>query len=315
MPKKSVNAPLVLFVYNRPEHTERVLNCIDKLPEAKDTDLYIFSDAPKNGKATEQVYQVRDLIDRYKAVSRFASVHIEKAKQNRGLAPSVIAGVTDIIHRYGRVIVIEDDLILSNDFLHYMNETLEYYADKEKIWGISGYTFPMKALENYPHDVYMTVRGCSWGWATWADRWDSVDWEISDYSKFKFNIFKRKSFARWGKDLPTMLDCYMCGRMRSWAIRWCYSAWKQQKMVVYPKESRISNGGTDGGGTNFTSATTKYDTVLSQNKGEIELGMYPIDERIRKEFRRKYSLQGLAYLKHSLKWFLVRIGLFKFRKS
>lgn len=304
-------APVVLFVYNRPEHTMRLLRSLNRTNEAVHTKLFIFSDQAKNETMQEKVQEVRRFIARFiKDESCFREVEVREAVKNKGLAKSIIDGVTDIIEIYGKVIVLEDDLEVSADFLNYMNGALDFYRDADDIWAISGYTFPMKALEGYRHDVYLTGRGCSWGWATWQERWNTVDWNVRDYPKFKHNIAKRHAFAKWGGDLPEMLDAYMYGEIHSWAIRWCYAAFKQGKLTVYPTRSKVKNGGTDGSGTNFHSVETRYDTQLSTCNQSYVFEHCDVDERIRREFASKY-LTSIEKVKLKVRWFLIRIGLLR----
>lgn len=307
-------APVVLFVYNRPEHTERLLNSINALEETPYTKLYIFSDAAKNGNAQEKVDEVRKLIDSFtKDTSRFCNVEIRKAPKNRGLENSIIAGVTEIINRYGRAIVLEDDLIVSKNFLQYMNDALDYYESNPNIWAISGYTFPMNALKDYKHDVYFSGRGCSWGWGTWANRWNTVDWQVSDYNSFKHDWKKRCEFAKWGVDLPEMLDAYMEKEIHSWAIRWCYSAFKQGKVTVYPIKSKVSNCGTDGTGTNYTTSVSRYNTVISAESERCVFENCVPDKHIQHEFANKYA-GGFELFKLRVRWFLIRNGVIKANK-
>ena len=303
-------APIVLFVYNRPDHTEKTLNALNSCALASESKLFVYCDNYKKEKDKENVLKVRKYIDDFSADSEFEKVHVIKAEKNKGLAKSIIEGVSDIINKYGKVIVLEDDLEVSNDFLEYMNGALDYYENQENIWAISGYTFPMKALASYPHDVYLCGRGCSWGWATWKKEWETVDWQVSDYNDFKFNVVARGKFAKWGNDLPTMLDSYMYGKTQSWAIRWCYAAFKQDKFTVYPKFSRIKNNGTDGSGTNFSSSNNTYDTVLFTGNDACNFCVPPINADIRKEFANKYLSQYYKF-RLSVKWALIKIGIIK----
>ena len=118
-------------------------------------------------------------------INLFKKIHIIKAETNKGLARSVISGVTEIIEQYDKVIVVEDDLISAPDFLQYMNNALDFYKEDKSIWSICSYTFKMNIPVHYKHDVYLSYRGGSWGWATWKDGWKKVDWEVDDYSNFK----------------------------------------------------------------------------------------------------------------------------------
>ena len=163
-------APIVLFVYNRLDHTQGVIETLLKNTLAKESEFYIFSDAAKTENGVEKVNEVRKFIRDDSWHTGFKKVSIIEAEKNKGLAKSIIGGVSEIIQKYGKVIVLEDDLKLSPYFLEYMNDALDYYKDVVNIWSISGYSFPMRSLKNYPHDVFYSYRGCSWGWATWLDR-------------------------------------------------------------------------------------------------------------------------------------------------
>lgn len=250
-------APIVIFVYSRPIHTEKLLNSLKENILANESEIFIFSDSAKNEAKIADVNEVRKVIHKYENNNYFKKVTIYEATENKGLAKSVIEGVSKIINKYGKVIVLEDDLILSKSFLKYMNEALNVYNDNSLIWSISGYNLPIKISKDYKKDVYLNYRGCSWGWATWKNRWDKVDWSVSDYNSFKYNFKKRKNFNRGGEDLSQMLDAQMNGRCDSWAIRWCYEQSKLDMYTVYPVKSLVTNYGLDGSGTH-SGKTTKY---------------------------------------------------------
>lgn len=304
-------APLVLFVYNRLDHVKDNLAVLNECYWVENTDLYIFSDAPKNDESKNDVLKVREELEHFKnKISKFSSVTIIKADQNKGLANSIISGVTEIINEFEKVIVLEDDLAVSKDFLEYVNAALNYYQSDNDIWAISGFTFPLKAFENYPHDVYVALRGCSWGWGTWKDRWETVDWSVSDYNSIEFNWKNRLDFGSWGRDMPFMLDANHYGLNQSWAIRWCYSAYKQHKYTVYPTESRVENNGTDGSGTNYTETIHRYDTVLTDGKKEPKFERVQPNKKIQREFRRRHK-KFLGVIRDHYKWLLIKIGVIK----
>lgn len=309
MNKNCKYAPLVLFVYNRPDHVKNNIRKLNLAKLVENTPLYIFSDAAKDDKNKKAVEEVRQFIEDFaNQESRFESITLFKAEENRGLAQSIINGVTEIIHKFGRVIVLEDDLLVANDFIEYMNNALEYYEKNEKIWAISGYTFPMSALDDYESDIYFALRGCSWGWATWEDRWDTVDWSVKDYNDIKFNLKRRLDFGRWGQDMPFMLDANVYGYNHSWAIRWCYSAYKQNKYTVYPKVSRIVSNGTDGSGTNYNKKINKYDSYLYEGEESCMFSDVEVNEKIRREFRR-HHMNILGIIRASIKWTLIKKGI------
>lgn len=283
-----MNAPVVLFVYNRLDHTENVIESLRANLMAKETELFIFSDAAKNEDGQKKVNEVREYIHKCDWQKDFLDVKIIEAEQNKGLARSIIGGVTEILEKYGKVIVIEDDLVLSPYFLSYMNGALDYYKNAEEVWSISGYSFPMKGLKKYPHDVFYSYRGCSWGWATWLDRWQETDWEVKDYPLMKKDRKWQKRFERGGADLPGMLDLQMEGEINSWAIRWVFTQSNLNKYTVYPKKSYILNDGCDGSGTHV-GTTTEYNTEIQKSISKCKYERLPIDRVLAREFWYKYS--------------------------
>lgn len=293
-------APVVLFVYKRYEHTRKVLEALNKNTLATESELYIFGDGARAEKDQPDVDKVRQVVDQFLENSVFKKVHCLFSDTNSGLAKSVIRGVSDIMDQYGKVIVVEDDLITSVDFLQYMNDALDFYQGNKKIWSISGYSFLNPKELDYDHDVYMGYRGSSWGWATWKDRWDLVDWEVSDYNKFKVNPFARRKFAIAGADMPGMLDLQMHGHISSWAIRWCYQQSKLGMYTVFPKWSRVRNIGLDGSGTH-SGNTHNFDVLL--NDGTLcnfeHLEADPkITKLFKSKFHRSFTVLARAYVKH-----------------
>lgn len=285
MKKKYV--PIVIFVYARPEHTKKMFESLIKNYHIKESDVYIFSDYQKNEKSKEKVNQVRDYINNKLDKNNFKKLTIYESNKNNGLANSVISGVTEIINKYGKVIVLEDDLILSKNFIDYMNDALNYYEEQKKIWSISGYNLPIVFPNDYQKDIYFSYRGCSWGWATWKDRWEKVDWKVDDYNQFKNNILKRKKFNRGGFDLSQMLDAQMNKRCDSWAIRWCYQQSKENSYTVYPVKSLVKNIGLDGSGTH-SGTTNAYTVEISENKIKFSNEIV-LNKKIIKKFKNMFN--------------------------
>lgn len=283
-----MNAPVVLFVYNRLEHTKHTIRSLAENVQADQTDLYVFSDAAKTENGAEKVDAVREFIRQEDWRTHFRTVTVIEAEENKGLARSVIQGVTFVLERYGKVIVVEDDLVLSPYFLQYMNDALEYYENDPKIWSVSGYSFPMRSLKKYPHDVFYSYRGCSWGWATWLGRWEKTDWEVKDYPEFQKDVQWQKRFNRGGDDLTGMLGLQMEGKISSWAVRWVFAQSNLDMYTVYPKHSYLLNDGCDGSGTHVGN-TAEYATDIQKGAGHCRFEHLEIDRRLAREFWYKYS--------------------------
>ena len=299
-------APVVLFVYNRPDHTMNVIDSLKKNLYAKETDLYVFSDEAKNENNVDKVNAVREYIRSTEWKEYFRSVTVIEAEENKGLAKSIIGGVTDILKKYEKVIVVEDELVLSPYFLNYMNGELDYYKDVPDVWSISGYSFPMKSLKNYPHDVFYSYRGSSWGWATWLDRWIKTDWEVKDYEKMMQDKEWQKRFNRGGADLTGMLRLQMEGKINSWAVRWVYTQSNLDMYTVYPKKSYILNDGCDGSGTN-SGTHSELNTDIKGSLAECKFECLEIDKKISREFWYKYSDTLDKKIKRNLKKIKTRL--------
>lgn len=298
-----MKAPVVIFVYNRAEHTKKTLEALNDNRMAGDTQLYIFADNAKNEKAVEGVRATRKVIDEFARNNNFKQVNIIKSEVNKGLAKSILSGVTSVIKEHGKVIVVEDDLITSKDFLEFMNGALDYYEAKKNIWSISGYTPYLTALKKYSKDVYTCYRASSWGWATWLDRWESVDWDVKDYEEFVNSDSMKAHFNKGGSDLSGMLVDWHEKKNNSWAIRWCYQQSKDNKLTIYPKESRVTNNGCDDSGTH-SGRTTRYDTPFEKDHKACNFEDINISEKIMSEYRLVYDFSRIGRIKRKLLWLI-----------
>lgn len=296
-------APVILFTYNRPDHTKQVLDALAKNKLAIESDLYIFVDGPKGGIANKNNELTKEVVLGEQGKGRFKSVNVTVSPVNKGLAKSIISGVTEVIEKYGRCIVLEDDHITSVDFLRYMNDCLKFYEHDEKIWSISGFTYSLRSLEKYDKQVYLSYRACSHGWATWIDRWQSVDWQVSDFANLKKSLSARRKFNRGGNDLYRMLNHQMNGERDSWAIRFCYSQSKQDKLTVYPRVSLIKNIGFDGSGTHCGVATDTKAIQFAENSD-----IYPEEVVINKKITRDFKNQYRVTIKEAFHWLLRKLG-------
>lgn len=296
-------APIILFTYNRPEHTQKVLDALAENILAKQSELFIFCDGPKNEKAVEKNRQTRNVVLAEQERKRFKNVSVIISEQNKGLARSIIGGVTQIIEKYGACIVLEDDHITSKSFISYMNNALQFYEQNDRIWSISGFTYPLQYLKDYSHDIYLSYRACSHGWATWKDRWELVDWEVKDYEQLKKSLSRIRRFNRGGNDLFRMLRHQMRGERDSWAIRFCYSQSKHDMFTVYPRVSLINNIGFDGTGTHCPNKEKRIKNNFEPGYFEAMLEDIGPNRKIVKDFKRQYRVsisEALLWVKEKL---------------
>ncbi|CAN5672873.1 hypothetical protein BH11MYX1_BH11MYX1_00710 [soil metagenome] len=238
-----MNAPVALFIYRRPEHTRRTLASLRACPEFAATPLHIFADAAKRPEFARAVDQTRRIAHELAPNATF----IER-EQNYGLARSIIEGATRLTEQYGRVIVVEDDLEVAPSFLRFMNDGLARYADDERVFGISGYQFPVEPP--LPEASVFFSFPSSWGWATGSRAWKHFDPDAKGFAALKSDRRLRRRFDLDGTyPYYAMLVRQQRGEVDSWAIRWHLSVFGQQGLVLYPGRSLVQNTGFDGSGT------------------------------------------------------------------
>ena len=236
-------APIALFVYNRPWHTQQTVESLQKNELASKSELFIYSDQGKNEETQKDVDKVRKYIIN---IDGFKKVTIIKRDKNWGLANSIIDGVTTIVNKHGRIIVLEDDLVTSPYFLKFMNESLKIYEKEKQVASVHGYIYP---IEDLPDTFFIKGADC-WGWATWKNKWDIFE---PDGQKL-LNELTVKNLAKEADFNDTygftrMLKDQINGKNNSWAIRWYMSAFLKNMVTLYPGKSYVQNIGFDSQGT------------------------------------------------------------------
>lgn len=267
--KNAVLAPIALFVYKRLWHTQQTVCSLQNNLLAKESELFIFSDGPKDSQSEIEIAHLRKWLQQ---ISGFKKIHIIERDKNFGLAQSIIQGVTQLVEQFGKVIVIEDDLVLSPYFLQYMNAGLDCYAAHEQVASIHGYVFPIQ--ENLPETYFIRGADC-WGWATWQRAWKFFE---ADGEKLLQTLQQKKlchQFDYNGTQPNTlMLKDQIAGKNNSWAIRWHASAFIHNMLTLYPAKSLVRNIGLDNSGEHC-GINTDLDVVL--NVDPITLKPIPIE--------------------------------------
>lgn len=259
-------APIVLFAYNRPKHLQHTVESLQKNTLSKDSMLYVFSDGPKNSSETQSINETRAYL---KTITGFKEIKIIERQNNLGLAKSVINGTTEVFKHHEKVIVIEDDLLFSSNFLSFMNQTLNYYENSENIFSISGMLFNgIQIPPDYAYDTCFFVRPASTGWATWKNRWLKTDWDVSDFKKFKTDKSAQEHFNQGGNDLTNMLIKCRESKIDSWAIIWGYHHSKYNAFAVYPTLSKVLHMGDDELGTHVKSFLPTHRPKLDMTNGK-----------------------------------------------
>lgn len=266
-------APIVLFVYNRPQHTLRTLEALSQNVLAKDSELYIFADGPKDNVDDETLKRIKEVRAIVKSKEWCRKTILTEGNINKGLANSIIDGVSKIVKEYGKIIVLEDDLLTSPYFLKYMNDALAAYESNDEVACISGYIYPVK--QKMPETFFFKGADC-WGWATWDRAWNVFE---TDGTKL-LNELNKQSLNRefdFNNTYPytLMLKEQITGKNNSWAIRWYASAFLKDMFCLYPGISLVQNIGIDGSGTH-SGISDKWDILLSDK--QIVISAIPVQE-------------------------------------
>jgi len=246
-------APIVLFGYDRPDHMRQALEHLARADGASDSPMWIFCDGPKPGADLARIAAVRALANEPEWTRKFASVRVEVSERNKGLACSIIGGVSTVMDALGRAIVVEDDVLVAPDFLRFMNDCLDFYQADQTVGSVTGFSPLADPPAAYTRDVVAIPRNCSQCWATWADRWQQVDWDAKAAANLLRDPALRRRFNAAGNDRFNRLQRQIAGKIDSWSIR--FGLWQtlSGRHTIYPVLNRVRNIGYDGSGVHTRS--------------------------------------------------------------
>ena len=292
-------APILLFTYNRPQHTKRTLEALKRNFLASYSELFIFSDGPKNDTDSLSVKEVRKLL---KKLTGFKHIEIITSNTNKGLANSIVGGVTEVINKYGRVIVLEDDLIVSSNFLNFMNEALDKYKNEDLVWHVSGWNYPIET-EGMGDVFFWRVMNC-WGWATWRDRWIHFRKDplhlLTTWNKKEIRRFNLEGANDFWAQVVENAE----GKIDTWAIFWYATIFENGGLCLNPTRSYVKNIGCDGSGINCSNSPflggeifdPKYPVEWPTEIQESEIAV----RRIKDYYRKYVKVPFRIRLKNSL---------------
>jgi len=298
-------APIVLFVFARPDHTRRTLEALAANRFAAQSDLFIYADGARWKDEVGRVGAVRALAS---STQGFHSCTVIERSTNYGLARNIIEGVTEICGRYGRVIVLEDDMVTSPSFLAYMNEALERFAEDERVASIHGYVYPVR--QPLPEAFFLRGADC-WGWATWIRAWKyfNPDGRSLLNELKRLNLNKKFDFDG-AYPFSTMLAKQIRGENDSWAIRWHASMFLKGMLTLYPGQSLVQNIGFDGSG-HHCGISDRYMTTLTPCAPKLDgleiIASHKAAAIIESYFRQTHGIT-INRLWHSLIQLFSRIG-------
>lgn len=298
-------APIVLFVYNRPQHLRRTILALKENPEFSKCEFYVYCDGPKSPEdilAVDAVHNELNLLD-------LDNIILYKSESNQGLGVSIINGVTEICKKHGRAIVLEDDLEVSNNFIKYMNDALNAYNNDLQVMQVAGHCFPAKGYGESKGSSFLPFTS-SWGWATWERAWKYFDPDLNDYdiminkksTRDSFNINGAYSYTNMIKKLRRTGNIN-----RSWAVRWYWSVFKRGGLVLFPHRTLVKHFGNDDSGTNYRGKNPDLDIEFCPNNLVVQYpGNIVTDAQFYKEVRSTISKQQSVWNKgfrYISKWF------------
>lgn len=294
-------APIVLFVYNRPWHTEQTLNALKKAALANESELYIFSDGAKTIEDEEKVINVRSII---KKELWCKQVHFIESDRNQGLEVAIQNGLNTILNNYEKVIVLEDDILVSPQFLHFMNINLEHYKTNESVYHVSANSIPitLKSKET----MYFLHSATCWGWGTWKRAWKR-DLIQLDSKKLLNELKSKKLIKRFSFNYTSsyirILENNAEGKNHSWAIKWYAYMVLHNKLSLHPTQTLTYNCGQDGSGTNKSDVIDKiisFDAFKVQ-KNDLFADKVQISSQAYKQYvsfyRQYYKINFFKYIK------------------
>lgn len=268
----SPSAPVVLIGFCREDTISMVLSNLSKCKDLHKGGRKVFAylDGPRTEEENGKTDRVTALMEKFRQ-EHFPELKIVRREKNYGCRGNIVDAITQTVDEFGRCIVIEDDVLVSRTFLTYMDEALEFYKDDARIWCINANTHRrMRLPKSYKHDVYLHPRNMCWGWGTWKDRWERVDFDMRDWPEFKSQASNIESMDALDKSLKTMLDAQYDGKLRTWDVQCSFHILKNGLYAVEPRYALSKNCGFGTSGSehctsaNSAIATQRYYNFLPE---------------------------------------------------
>lgn len=276
-------SPIILFAYKRPQHIRATLEALHENTLALQSKLYIYIDGLKDNASDGDIKLHQQVINIAKSTNWCLETEVIVSNHNKGLAESVVEGVSSILKKHKRVIVLEDDLVTSPYFLEYMNKSLDKYEYSEKVACISGYTYPLKKTMD---SAYFIKGADCWGWATWEEKWNCIFKNEPNYLLEQLTKQNKINEFNFNNSYPysNMLQERIEGKNQSWAVLWYASSFLQNKLCLYPSHSLVNNIGNDGSGTHSDTFTNQFDSMTIKTKMPVLPNVIEENAVARKEF-------------------------------
>lgn len=270
--------PLAVFAYRRPGHLRRLMESLAACDRCNEVNPVFFCDGACSGEDLKGVEQTRREAAEWQ---RRLGGRVVLRDKNIGLAQSVISGVSELCDKDGRVIVVEDDLVVGRMFLAHHLDALETYEHNREVWQVSGFSFRMEPVQE--DSCYFLPIISTWGWSTWKRAWDLFDPGSITSATVRMDVETRARFDI-GHAFPysKMLCDSLQGRNDSWGIRWNWRVFLSDGMVLYPPKSLVHNAGFDGSGSHCNRRSTDWQLSACEvlGAGPTATSSFPMPCRI-----------------------------------
>ncbi len=282
-----------VFCYNRANKLKTCIDALLKNPECKTLDIVFFSDGYKTEKDQQGVLETRAYID---SITGFKNVIKHFRERNFSTGPNFREGLTWLSNNYDEFIIVEDDLVVSPNYVKYLLDALKFYKNNESVFCITGYVFPITVPKSYHYDTIVYKRFCSYGWAGWGNRFKTVIWEHNELQKLMNTSagFKPRLNAE-GYDLVRMLKKQISGKISTWDVQLQVHVAENRMKVIYPVLSKVNNIGFDTESTNtygINYLVTPVDDGKQQTFNFCDANY--IVPTLQKQIKKPYGLKALV---------------------
>lgn len=279
------HAPIIVTVYDRLQHFQQCIGALQRNGPAKESELYVVSDAPGKPDHASKIDQVRAYA---RSITGFKQIHLIFREENYGAFRSCLAIMQQVMDEHSRFIYLEDDVLAAPNFLDYMNDGLNFYEADQRVFSIAAYTLPIQFPKNFKAGVFFQPSHCPWGFATWKDRYVKVDFSVCDrYSVALGNSKLYDKLISTGNYMIQILRADSVGQLQVPDVRICFHQFIHDLYTVYPRDSKVMNIGLDGSGMHSgTDKKKKYsvqaDTSIHKTTFDADVRLDPaIIRRIR----------------------------------
>ncbi len=296
MSSKNNYAPILVSVYDRLDTFSKCIDALQKNDLSVDSELFIVSDGPKDKSSVGRIDKVRAFA---RNINGFKKVNLIFRDENFGSFKSITEAERQIIKEFGRIILLEDDIIASPGFLRFLNSALEYYESNKTIFSVSSYVHPINYISKFNGYCITAPFHCPWGYATWLDRYDQINPNLNPLVDIKKDKYIYKYLTKYSPFiLKSLIDDFK-KNLGYIDVRISTQMMLKKMVSIYPAKSLSFNIGFDGSGERMKKESRTLPDLIDHYN---VIDWVPISDE---QFDKKFT----AYKNHSIKSYLLRLML------